>query len=94
MAMPVAVSVNFPVDKPFCRGRRLRVDEDATLLSMLRVALGDNMSLHTSHVYSRDWTTCMRENLRLAACNTETTLRFHGTTRSFTAKSFSRSSTQ
>ena len=33
MAMPVAVSVNFPADKkPFCRGRFLHVDEDATLL--------------------------------------------------------------
>ena len=46
MAMPVAVSVNFPADKkPFCRRRRLlHVDEDATLLSVLRVALGDNES--------------------------------------------------
>ena len=43
MAMPVAVSVNFPADKkPFCRGRLLHVDEDTTLLSVLRVALGDN----------------------------------------------------
>ena len=39
----MAVSVNFPADKkPFCRGRLLHVDEDATLLSVLRVALGDN----------------------------------------------------
>ena len=42
--MPVAVC--FPADKkPFCRGRLLHVDEDATLLSVLRVALGDNESL-------------------------------------------------
>ena len=45
MAMPMAVSVNFPAGKkPFCRGRLLHVDEDATLLSVLRVALGDNDS--------------------------------------------------
>ena len=31
-----------PDKTPFCRGRLLHVDEDATLLSMLRVALGDN----------------------------------------------------
>ena len=44
--MPVAVSVNVPADKnPFCRGRLLHLDEDATLLSVLRVALGDNESL-------------------------------------------------
>ena len=30
---------------PFCRGRLLHLDEDATLLSVLRVALGDNESL-------------------------------------------------
>ena len=28
--------------KPFCRGHLLHADEDATLLSVLRVALGDN----------------------------------------------------
>ena len=45
--MPVAVSVNFPADKkPFCRGRLLHVDEDATLLSVLWVALGENESLN------------------------------------------------
>ena len=44
-AMPVAASVNFPVDKKlFCRARLLRLDEDATFLSVLRVALGDNES--------------------------------------------------
>ena len=43
--IPVAASVNFPVDKKlFGTGRLLRVDEDATLLSVLRVALGDNKS--------------------------------------------------
>ena len=41
-AMPVAVSVK----KPVCRGRLLQVDEDATLLSVLRVALEDNKSLN------------------------------------------------
>ena len=42
--MPVAV--NFPADKkPVCRGRLLHVGEDTTLLSVLRVALGDNESL-------------------------------------------------
>ena len=46
-AIPVAVSVNFPADKkPFCSGRLLHVDEDATLLSVLLVALGDNKSLN------------------------------------------------
>ena len=42
--MPVAVSVNFPGDKkPFCGGRLLHVDdEEATLLSVWQVALGDN----------------------------------------------------
>ena len=46
MAMPVTVSVNFPADKKdFFRGRLLHVDEDATFLSVLRVALGDNESL-------------------------------------------------
>ena len=44
--MPVAVSVNFPAEKkPFCRGRLLHVDEDATL-SVLRVALGGSESLN------------------------------------------------
>ena len=43
-----AVSVNFPADKkPFCRGRLQHVDEDATLLSVLRVVLGDNESFAT-----------------------------------------------
>ena len=45
--MPVAASVNFSADKkPFCRGRLLHVDEDATLLSVLGVALGDNESFN------------------------------------------------
>ena len=34
--------------EPFCRGRLLHVDEDATLLSVLRVALGDNESLNST----------------------------------------------
>ena len=47
--MPVAV--NFPADKkPFCRGRLLHVDEDATLLSVWRVPLGDNESLLTLRI--------------------------------------------
>ena len=41
-AMPVAVFIK----KPFCRGRLLQVDEDATLLSVLWVALEDNESLN------------------------------------------------
>ena len=43
-AMPVAVSVNFPGDKKhFFRGRLRHVDdEEATLLSVWQVALGDN----------------------------------------------------
>ena len=55
--MPVAV--NFPAGKkPFCRGRLLHVGEDATLLSVLRVALGDNVGgfAHASHLNSRDLT--------------------------------------
>ena len=52
--MSLAVSVNFPA--PFCRGRLLHVDEDATLLSVLWVALGDNKSLHGLHFNSRDLT--------------------------------------
>ena len=32
------------------------MDEDATLLSVLRVAIGDNKSLHASHFNSRDLT--------------------------------------
>ena len=51
------ISVNFLADKkPFCRGRLLHLDEDATLLSMLQVALGDNKSLHASHLNFRDQT--------------------------------------
>ena len=39
--------LNFPADKKrFCRGRLLHADEDATLLSVLRVALGDDESLN------------------------------------------------
>ena len=34
--------------KPFCRGRLLHVDEDATLLSVLRVALGDHEFLNST----------------------------------------------
>ena len=49
--MPVAESVNFPTDKkPFCRGRLLHVDGDATCCGLL----GDNEALHASHFNSRD----------------------------------------
>ena len=34
-----------PHFEPFCRGRLLRVDQDAKLLSLLRVVLGDSESL-------------------------------------------------
>ena len=45
--MPVAVTVNFPTEKkPYCRGHLLHVDENATLFSVLRVALRDNESLN------------------------------------------------
>ena len=47
--IPVAVSVNFPAEKkPFCRSHLLHVDENATLLSVLRVALGDNETLNST----------------------------------------------
>ena len=47
-AMPVAVylSTSPRIRSLFCRGRLLHLDEDATLLSMFRVALGDNESLN------------------------------------------------
>ena len=69
-AVPVAGFVNFPADKKlaFCRGsgRLLHVDEDATLLSVLRVALGDNESLnYTLRIFSPGtW----RSRIRPAPC--------------------------
>ena len=54
-AMPVAGSVNFPADKkPFCRGRLLQVDGDATCYG-LRLEI-TSLWIHASHFNSRDLT--------------------------------------